>query len=371
MIRIGYDAKRFFHNATGLGNYSRDTVRILCDFYPKNNYFLYNPKKGKINRFQGKELAVEVKYPTSKFWKKLSSIWRQKAIVKQLVKDKIDIYHGLTGELPIGINKTGIKTVVTIHDLIFIRYPELYSFFDRKIYFYKFKHAAEIADVVVAISEQTKIDIVKYLKISPEKIKVIFQGCHQIFKEDAAEKVINNIITTLNLPEKFVLNVGTIEERKNLLTLVKALKNINIPLIVVGKSTAYTQKVTDFIKENNMQESVHFLEGLSMEQLAVVYKRATIFVYPSIFEGFGIPIVEALYSKTPVITSKGGCFPEAGGPDSIYVASNDIDALNKEIVSLLNDKERRKVMAEKGFEYAQRFNDEVIAENLMQLYSDL
>ena len=163
-MRIGYDAKRLFHNNTGLGNYSRDLIRILTKFYTKNSYLLYNPKKGNRSIDLASN-ATEI-LPKGKFWKKFSSFWRQKAIVKQLINDKIEIYHGLSGELPRGIENTKIKTVVTIHDLIFVRYPKLYSFFDRKIHFNKFKYAAETADIVIAISEQTKRDIIK-----PKEIK--------------------------------------------------------------------------------------------------------------------------------------------------------------------------------------------------------
>ncbi len=371
-MRIGYDAKRIFHNTTGLGNYSRDLVRIMHDFYPDNSYLLYNPKKGKINRLKVDGHILKEILPTTFLAKKASFIWRSKWIVKQLLKDKIDIYHGLTGELPYGIEKTNIKTIVTIHDLIFVRYPELYKAFDRKVYFKKFKYAAEIADVVIAITEQTKQDIVDFLGINPDKIKVVYQGCHNAFKEDLSTSFQDEVIKKYNLPNDFILNVGAVIERKNVLTLVKAVNKTKDNLVIVGSGSRYFQEVIKYVAENNLNERVYFLNGLSMEDIVVLYRKAKLFVYPSIFEGFGIPIIEALYSKTPVITSKGSCFPEAGGPDSCYLNDPyDIAEMTKAIKIIKNDDVYKNNMIDKGFEFVQKFNDNTIAKNIMNLYRSL
>ncbi len=137
-MNIGYEAKRVFHNKTGLGNYSRDLVRILATYYPENHYFLYNPKKNKETLFNTNLDNVFEKLPSTPFYKKFYNLWRQKGIINDLKTDKIDVFHGLSGEIPSGLKNKNIKSVVTIHDLIFMRYPHLYSFFDRKIHFYKF-----------------------------------------------------------------------------------------------------------------------------------------------------------------------------------------------------------------------------------------
>ncbi len=370
-MKLGFDAKRAYHNTTGLGNYSRDLLKILATFYPKDyTYNLYNTKPKKINRLSEFKNLVE-KLPNSLFWRKFSSFWRQGPIVNQLKKDKIDIFHGLSGEIPRGIKKTGIKSVVTIHDLIFVRYPELYSYFDRKIHFNKFKYAAKNADKVIAISEQTKRDIVDFLDIDESKIEVIYQGCHSIFKKIISDSVRKNVKDKFNLPDQFILNVGTIEDRKNLLSVLKSIKNLDVHLVVVGRKTKYYAKVIEYIQKHELIDRVHFLEGVDLKELATLYQSAEIFVYPSIFEGFGIPIIEALYSKTPVITSKGGVFPEAGGPNSCYVNPNDSIEFSNTIQMLLNDEEKRKEMIDEGYLFAQKFNDDVIAEQMNTLYKGL
>ena len=369
-MRIGFDAKRIYHNTTGLGNYGRDLVRILADFKPGNTYFLYNPKQKKIDRLPKNKYLLE-KLPSSNFWKFFSSIWRQGPIIKQLKNDKVEVFHGLSGELPIGIQKTNIKSVVTIHDLIFIRYPKLYSFFDQQIHVKKVKHAVKNADKVIAISEQTKRDIVEFLKVDAKKIEVVYQGCHKVFKEEASKKFKSEVIVKYNLPSEFILNVGTINERKNVLSLIKAIKNIETPLVIVGGKTNYYQEIEEYILDNNLQSRIFIIEGLSLKELSALYQQSLLFVYPSIFEGFGIPIIEALYSKTPVITSTGSCFSEAGGPNSIYVQPKDINALTFQIEKVLSKKELKNTMIEKGYEFVQKFNDKNISDSFIKIYESL
>ncbi|CAM1341069.1 glycosyltransferase family 4 protein [Tenacibaculum amylolyticum] len=370
-MNIGFDAKRAFHNTTGLGNYSRDLIRILSNFYPDNQYFLYSPKPKKVNRLS-LEINMHEILPDKKIWKKLSSYWRQKPIVSQLKKDDLTIFHGLSGELPININKTEIKTVVTIHDLIFVRYPELYSYFDRKIHYKKFKHAAKVADKVIAISEQTKRDIIEFLEIEPSKIEVVYQGCHNEFKIEKTSEEIQAVLQKYNVPKEFVLYVGTIEKRKNALSLIKAMKNVDVPLVLVGRKTkGYQQEIDAYISEHKLQSKVIFLEKLTLFELSVLYQQAKLFVYPSIFEGFGIPIIEALFSKTPVITSTGSCFSEAGGKHSIYVEPYNVDELNQQIKKVLSSTELQEEMKRKGIEYAQQFTDENVAKNVFNVYKSL
>ncbi len=368
---VGFDAKRFFHNKTGLGNYSRDLVRILAQFYPENNYLLYNPKPKKIDRIFIDGKCIIEKLPIKKKYNKFSALWRLFKIVPQITEDKIEIFHGLSGEIPIGLNKTGIKTVVTIHDLIFMRYPELYTYFDRKIHYFKFQYAAKKSDLVIAISEQTKQDIISYLKINPDKIKVIYQGCAPVFKEIITTEFIEIVREKYNLPEKFILNVGTIEKRKNILSVIKAIKDIDIQLVVIGKKTDYFDEIKRYILENAIDDKIIFLENVALNELASIYRMAHIFVYPSVFEGFGIPIIEALYSKIPVITSKGGCFIEAGGENSVYVEPLNVEDIRNGINELLNNPKKQEKMKIKGYEFVQKFNDENIANIIMQSYKEV
>ena len=362
-MKIAYDAKRFFHNSSGLGNYSRDLIRILANHYIDNEYVLLSKNKSE----KGKNILTlqNVKYTSiSKGF-----LERQRKMGIDAQNLGADIFHGLSGELPLNWNNRPIKKIVTIHDLIFKRYPQFYSFFDRKIHFWKFKKSAEMADLVIAISEQTKKDIVKFLKIPEEKIRVVYQGCHQAFKEKPNEEFLLQIQKKYNLPHRFILNVGTIEERKNLLSVVRALAGTKIPLVVVGKRTKYYKKIEREIRENKVE--IYFLEGLSMPELAGVYRLADIFIYPSLFEGFGIPIIEALFSETVVITSNLSCLPEAGGKDSVYINPLDVCDIRAKIKFLWDNESERKYRVEKGLEFVQKFSDEEIAKNLIEVYQEV
>lgn len=362
-MKIAYDGKRFFHNASGLGNYSRDLVRILAQHFKENRYFILNKNQSE----RGKDILSldNVEYvSTSK-----GKFSRQLKMGKDAQHLDADIFHGLSGELPLLWSETPIKKVVTIHDLIFLRFPQYYSWIDRKIHFWKFKKAAEIADKIVAISEQTKNDIVHFLKINPEKIEVIYQGCHASFKEKISTETLHQIKEKYQLPERFLLNVGTIEARKNLLNVVKALKGTDIHLVVVGRKTKYYKKVEKIINQNQIK--VQFLEGVSMEELAAIYRLADIFIYPSFFEGFGIPIIEALFSGTSVICSNVSAMPEAGGTHSLYINPHSVADIRAKILFLWDNEAERNRRREKSFDFVQQFQDEEIAEKLMKVYREI
>ena len=373
-MRIGFDAKRAFSNNTGLGNYSRDAIRILSDYFPDNKYFLYTPKNNNNPRlsFIADRKNTFIRTPESLLDRALKTYWRSKSVVNDLFTNKIDIFHGLSNELPIAIENTSIKTVVTIHDLIFIRYPHLFKTIDRKIYYRKFKSACQRADKIIAVSEQTKRDIIDFFSISADRISVVYQGCNTVFQSKVAENKKQLTITKYKLPKDYLLYVGTIEERKNLLTLLQTLAEMpSQKLVVIGDGKSYKIKCLRFIAKNKLSDRVLFLSGLSLEEMAVIYQSAQIMIYPSIFEGFGIPILEALFSKTPVITSQGGCFWESGGPNSKYINPLSVSDMKKAIIEIQNSPELQNTMVTKGFEHAQNFTDDKIAKNLMTIYNNL
>lgn len=367
-MRIGYDAKRYFHNRSGLGNYSRDLIRIMQTYYPENDYLLYTTKKTAAPT----ERAVEVRYPEQTLINRLlPSLWRSRGIVSDLKNDAADIFHGLSGEIPMRLHGSGIKSIVTIHDLIFLRFPELYKTLDRLIYTKKFKYAAQHADKVVAISEQTKADIMHYFGLSDEQVTVIYQGCHPAFKVQKTKSELEQIRITYQLPKDFILNVGSIEPRKNAFQIVKAIETLDIPLVIIGKETAYTQAIKTYIAEKGLAHRILFRRVPDMEDLASVYRLAKAFVYPSTYEGFGIPIIEALYAETPVITTNSGVFPEAAGPFSYFVDPKNTEEMRYAIDAVLRSTAMQQEMRVKGLAYVQRFNDDVLAKQWADCYKTL
>ncbi len=373
-MKIGFDAKRAFSNNTGLGNYSRDTFGLLSYYASKNQYFIYTPKIIKNPRlnFISNKKNIHLCTPKSLVNQIFKIYWRSRGIVKELLNDEINIYHGLSNELPIGIEKTNIKTIVTIHDLIFMRYPKFFKDIDRNVYIKKFKSACQRANKIIAVSKQTKKDIISFFNIPEEKIKVVYQGCNKVFQSKIKKEDKILTISKYKLPKEYLLYVGTIEERKNLLTILKTLKELpDQTLVVIGNGKSYKKKCQKFIIKNKLSERVIFLNNLSTKEIAIIYQSAEIMIYPSIFEGFGIPILEALFSKTPVITSKGGCFLEAGGSYSKYINPLSPSEMKEAIIKIQNSESTKNEMIEKGFEHAKKFTNDKIAKNLIEVYTNL
>ena len=370
---IGYDAKRAFRNFTGLGNYSRSIITLLSSFYPDNNYILYTPpyKPHPEHRFSDRE-NIQIVQPQG-MYKRFPSVWRSFGITHDAKRDAVQLFHGLSGELPIGLNKRHIRSVVTIHDLIFLRYPQFYKPIDRLIYKKKFKSACENADLIIAISKQTRQDIIDFFGIAGEKIRLVYQGCDPQFYETCSDEQKQTVATKYQLPPNYILYVGTIEERKNLNTIVRALASLpdRYRLVAVGKPTAYMQQVNSEIDRLALHSRVHFIHKVDFRDLPAIYQQAEVFVLPSVFEGFGIPVLEALNSKIPAITSNVSSLPEAGGAHSMYVNPSDSRELEQALLRLFTDSDLRMSMITNGYQHALNFREEKIAADLWEVYNEL
>lgn len=371
-MKIAFDAKRAYRNSSGLGNYSRMVIRQLCEYYPHNEYIMYSPKNGSIDPDfpPGNSKLI---LPQKPVYKLFNAYWRSYHLKNILEKEKPDIFHGLSNELPFNIHKTRIKTVVTIHDLIFIRFPELYKYIDRKIYSRKFRYASENADLVIATSEQTKKDIITFFGVKEKKVKVVYQSGNPVFNYELNSDEIKWIRNKYNIGSDYILNLGTIEERKNLLQLVKALhlaRNKAL-LVVIGRpKKKYFQKVQDYIHKNRIN-NIQFLQDVPTSDLPALYQGASLFVYPSSFEGFGIPVLEAIQSGTPVIAGAGHCLEETGGPESIYTDPFNIEEFAKVIDKVLDNSDLRRKMKESGKLYSEKFQPHNTVKNLHSVYEHL
>jgi len=367
-MRIGYDAKRAFYNKSGLGSYSRNLLQGLAKKYPENKYILYTPGND-MNLYNPSQECFSIRYPKKTLHRLSKYYWRSFYLSKQILEDKLDIFHGLSHEIPYNFPSGKIKSVVTIHDLIFLKFPYLYPALDRVFYETKFRYSCSKANKIVAVSNQTKSDIKEFFKISEDKIDVVYQGCNPMFNTEIplVEKEILRM--KYLLPKSYILYVGTIEERKNLLTLLKALYygKIDVPLVVIGKPTAYMNKIAGFIERHSLI-NVIFCDIIHNEDLPGIYQMADLFVYPSLYEGFGIPILEALYSKVPVISSKEGCFAEAGGRFTMYVDPNSVEEMSAAIKKVLNDFELREKMIHEGYLHARNFDEEKVSANMIEVY---
>jgi glycosyltransferase involved in cell wall biosynthesis len=291
-------------------------------------------------------------------------------MVSDLQRDGVQLYHGLSNELPIGLKKAGIRSVVTIHDLIFLRYPDYYKPIDRAIYIRKFRYACAEADHIVTVSETTRRDVISFFGICPEKISVIYQGCSSLFHVAMPETEKQRVRSKYRLPETFIFNVGTIEARKNLLLAVKSLLRIDpsVHLVAVGKETPYVEEIKAFASHHGLEKRVHLLSGVPLEDLPAMYQMAAVFVYPSFYEGFGIPVIEALYSGVPVVAALGSGLLEAGGPHSMYESPHNDIAFADAIRKILINEALHSKMAKAGKEHSIRFDAQLLSQQMMELY---
>lgn len=374
MLKIGFDAKRIVRNCTGLGNYGRTLVNDLAG-HNDLDLRLYTPDLGRDDlRSQVMEREnVHYVLPLRAKNKLSKALWRSRGINRQLVADKVDLYHGLSGELPAGIRKSGIRSVVTIHDLIFLRHPEYYHWWDVEIYRRKFHQTLRDADRIVAISECTRHDISELGGIPTERIDLIYQSCAPRFSVGTDAADLGRVSQKYGLPENYILGVGSIEERKNMLLALKALPLLDndIHLILVGRPTPYTEKIKRWAKENRLENRLHLLHGVPDADLPAIYAGAKIFVYPSRYEGFGIPIIEAVNMRLPVVACTGSCLEEAGGPHNIYVEPDDIQGMAEAVKTWLGNTEERQRRIELSRQYIRRFANNNCAEQFYNLYLEM
>ena len=382
-MRIAFDAKRAFHNGTGLGHYSRTLIHSLATSFPQHQYYLLNPKPASLFSVTGPNLEEISPPPLLPGF--LRGYWRTKSCVSQLAKRNVQLYHGLSHEIPAALGRKEIAAVVTMHDLIFERYPHQYQWIDRNIYRAKFKYALKHADRVIAISEQTKQDLIEFYQADPSKIRVCYQSCNPAFANTIDETEKKRIQKKYNLPAHYLLSVGSIIERKNLLAICQAIamqkKGERQPLVVIGEGGEYKKRVKSFIHQNGLTQEVIFLSEqpankkdpsfLTAIDLPAIYQQASALLYPSTFEGFGIPVLEGLFSGIPVVTSNLSCLPEAGGPGAFYVDPYKPEQIAAQLDLIANNKALVGKKVELGRQHAQQFTPMATAAAVMGVYKEL
>jgi glycosyltransferase involved in cell wall biosynthesis len=377
---IGVDAKRIFKNTTGLGNYSRTLLDALAKNYPTNQYHLFTPAISEQYNI-GNTNNQTIHLPTNWWHKKFPNIWRRTGMVNDIAKANIQLFHGLSNELPSGIEKIHCKKVVTVHDLIFERYPKSYNIDERYVHRIKVKKACQIAGAVIATSLQTKQDLVDFYTIDPAKIYVCYQSCSSIFEQIKSTAELELVKEKYNLPNQYFLFVSSITQRKNLLTVCKAMalqKNTNsIPLVVVGNGKKEKNEVIAYMESQGLMHKIIFLNDIAKAKnfghvpnidLPAIYQQALALIYPSFFEGFGIPLLEAMWSRLPVISSNTSSLPEVCEKAALYFNPSDEHALATHMQSILHNQALRNDLIALGVQQAQKFTVDQFAKTVMDVY---
>lgn len=371
-ITIGYDAKRAVANSTGLGNYSRLVIGTMGAMYPANNYVLFTPRRGDNERFERLLMRENVKVvtPSTAAGRRFPAMWRSAGIAADVRNEGIDLYHGLSNEIP--LVDLPCPTVVTIHDLIWRRVPGDYSAIDRRLYDFKYGRSARRATRIIAISEKTKADLIEDWHIDPQRIDVVYQGCDPIFSRAVTVDDRERVKKAYNLPERYILAVGTVQSRKNQLLAVRALKGLDpeVKLVIVGRGDrTYGPQVKKEIERLSLGDRVLWLENVPFDDLPALYRSAVFSSYTSRYEGFGLPVAESLLAGTPVVACTGSCLEEAGGKGGIYVAPDDVDGYIEAARSIITQPWLRDRLAENGARHVKRFTAAAFAEGIMKTYN--
>lgn len=368
-LRIGFDAKRAFQNKTGLGSYSRTTIDALVAAFPDNDYQLYTPgiKEG---LYQAPEQCT-ISCPDGRWWTGVKPVWRSYKVTELAQRAGVELFHGLSHDLPVGLAKAGIRSVVTFHDLIMMRYPRFYRAADRRLYYQKNKHALRVADRIIAISEQTRHDLQEFMGVDDSRISVLYQSINPLFYTKARPDDLEFTRLKYRLPRHFVLLPGTLEPRKNQGRILQALveNRIDIPVVIAGRQTSYLKKLKPLLRQ--LKDRLVFIQTASNEEMAHLYQMAEMCLFVSLFEGFGLPVAEAQASGCPVITSQISSMPEAGGKGACYVDPESAGEIAAAMLLLLGDSDKRNELVELGYENAERFRAEAYAQQLMEIYQTI
>jgi glycosyltransferase involved in cell wall biosynthesis len=363
ILKIGFDAKRLFYNNTGLGNYSRTLVKTLAERYPEHEYHLFTPSVVE-NETTSYFLKPPFKIHTNSNIIP-DGLWRYYGCSSAINKLALDIFHGLSHEIPYGIDNN-TKAVVTMHDLIYEIYPQQFGFLNSLFYKVKYKSSCMRADHIISISNSTKNDLIKIYHISPSKISTVYQSCNKKFIEHEA----------IQYSKQYYLYVGSIIERKGLVKVLQAYNKIKmedrLPLHIVGTgSGSYFEEAKEMVRSLELDEEIIWHGNVDNDKLTKLYTNALCLVLPSIYEGFGIPIIEALYTGVPVITSNISSLPEAAGPGAILVNPQEVEEIRDGMVSI-RDNKLWSELSTNGYNYVnQKFDPKVVADELIKVYSSL
>lgn len=371
-MKIAYDGKRAMRNLTGLGNYSRLVIETMSEAYPDTDHLVYVPDIRPNDRLETLLSRPNVAFrQPDRFYAWPKAAWRSWGVTAQALREGADLYHGLSNELPLNIHRSPIASVVTVHDVIYRRLPDCYTAIDRHLYDLKYGFSARHADRVIAISEATKRDVMELYGVPEERISVIYQGCDARFTDRRDPEGEQAVRARYRLPAKYIVQVGTIEKRKNLETSLRALSNMPdmIHLVAVGNGRGYLREMRELAQELGVAERLHIVGNVAFADLPAIYRMAMAALYPSRYEGFGIPVLESLSSGTPTVTSNVSSLPEAGGDAVFLVAPDDVRALTQAVHAISKGGPDIDARRERGLRHAARFSANDIAESLHTAYT--
>jgi glycosyltransferase involved in cell wall biosynthesis len=360
-LRVGVDASVFCGPITGIGWYARQVLGEMARLEPGNSWLLYASKPIVVS-FDMEQIRlrfVPPKLPIPGFF------WRQMTIPRLAVADGLDCFWGPAHLLPVGLPST-VPAVVTVHDLVNIRYPELMSRYNAFLHRLFFRRSLDRADAIIAVSASARNDLVDLMGCNRSEITVVHHGVGTEFKPLPSEMVCERL-GQLELKPGYLLAVGTLEPRKNHALLFRALARLpHLPMLVIagGRGWRYQNTIRE-VSRLNLQSRVRFLGYVPDADLPVIMNGARLLVFPSLYEGFGFPVIQAMACGVPVLTSDGSSLPEVGGDAAAYFQSNSLESLCDALTRLIDRDSELQRMKARGLEWARQFSWERAARSTL------
>lgn len=370
-MKIGIIVDVLARRKTGIQYYTDMILTHLKKIDKKNEYVLIHSKDVKLDKKYADFKKLTYYTPKIPFQRLFKTFF----IIRILKKEGFDIIHTPTHTSPT-LFKLPIKTVTTVHDITPIILPETHSWKSNAFHKYFFPRILKNCDKIIVDSKSTQKDLIEKLGIKKEKIELTYLGLHPGYKI-IDKKIVDKELTRLGIKEEYLLFVGTLEPRKNIITLIKAFielkkKGIKEKLVIAGGKGWNYSKIFNLIKENNLEQEIKFTGYVSEAQLVSLYNGAKIFVYPSTYEGFGLPVLEAMACGCPVITSNVSSLPEVAGDAAILLKNpKDTKELVDTINNLLKNKGKIGELREKGLKQAKKFSWEKCARETIRVYERL
>lgn len=373
-MHVAIDGKRFYLNASGLGRYSRTLVPALLDEAPADALTLTLFKPSGAAKFEAKphprlEIATaQYRLPGNMG----NALWRFRKLPRLIDSGPYSLFHGPSHILP---HTSRCPMVVTMFDLIFLRYPAYFPLWDRNYYRYMFKKSSQRANHIISISEATKADLINYLGVREKKISVVYPACDDGLAP-LSEEQLGDVRRRYELPGDYVLYVGTIEPRKNILRTAQAVDRLlaegrideQVMFLIVGSKGWFYDEILNGIEKLPNRNNIRLVGPVFGEDLAGIYQLATVMAFASEFEGFGYPVLESMQMGTAVLTSRISSLPEAGGDAAHYVDPLEVDDIALGLEKLINDPAYRQALVQKGFEHARKFTAQEMASKTFEIY---
>lgn len=373
---IGIDARTMFRQRVGIGQYTYNLVKHLARSLDDTTFHLYTDT-GTRETIDASNIEIIKLGFDLKGFKRLrkiySPLWMNMTLPRYLHR-QTDIFHSPNFILPSAIS---CKCVVTVHDLIFLKHPETYDYFYPKYLRNFVLKSLKKADKIIVVSKTTKNDLLELMHIEEEKIQVIYNGVSNEFVHLEDKDRLEKKARELNIPKNILLYVGTIETRKNLGVLLRAFRELKIKhriphkLLLVGKKGHGWKEIYDLVLKLNIADDVIFYGYAPQDALVYLYNLAEIFIYPSIYEGFGLPVFEAMACGTPVIASNTSSIKEVAEDSAILVNSDSPEEFAGGIESVLSNDDVRTALIKSGLNRVKNLNWDHASEMVVQLYREL